>query len=81
MDLSCQDIDNEVANFSSMYAPLKGLFLLAQEAAELTGGKGLRKLSQKICEMKRLFVYERFRNRHLAHALCTELIHAAVEAC
>jgi hypothetical protein len=61
MDLSIQDVDSELASFSTMYAPPKGMFLLARETGELAGGIGLRMLSLKICEMKRLFVYERFR--------------------
>jgi ribosomal protein S18 acetylase RimI-like enzyme len=79
MDLSFQDVNRELACFSTMYAPPNGLFLLAREAGELAAGIGLRMLSAEICEMKRLFVYERFRRRHIAHALCKELIHEAKE--
>ena len=77
MDLSFQEVDNELSNFSSMYAPPDGLFLLAREADELAGGIGLRLLSHGICEMKRLFVYERFRNKHAGRTLCTLLIKEA----
>lgn len=77
MDLSFQDVDSELSNFYSMYASPDGLFLLAQEADELAGGIGLRMLSPEICEMKRLFVYEPFRNKHAGRALCTVLIKEA----
>ena len=77
MDLSFQDVDTELATYSSMYAPPNGLFLLARHAGELAGGIGLRMFAPEVCEMKRLFVYERFRNQHIAHALCKEIIREA----
>ena len=40
MDLSFQDVDSELSNFSSMYAPPDGLFLFAREADGLAGGSG-----------------------------------------
>ena len=78
LDLSFQDVDDELTSFSSVYAPPSGLFLIAREAGELAGGIGLRLFAPKICEMKRLFVYEPFRKRHTGRALCTALIKEAL---
>jgi GNAT superfamily N-acetyltransferase len=77
MDLSFQNIDDETSNFSSIYGPPTGLFLLAWHKGELAGGVGLRMLEPKVCEMKRLFVYDRFRSKGLGRSLCTELIEEA----
>jgi len=79
IDLSFQDIDKELPNFSSMYGPPDGLFLLAWHNGELAGGVGLRKLEAKVCEMKRLFVYERFRGMGVGRGLSTVLINKATK--
>ena len=78
MDLAFQDIDRELSNFSSMYGPPDGLFLLASQKGELAGGVGLRMLEAGICEMKRLFVYDQFRGRGIGRQLCRMLIREAI---
>ncbi len=77
MDLCFQDIDREFSEFSFMYGPPDGLFLLAFYSEQLAGGVGFRKLEADICEMKRLFVYEEYRGRGIGLRLCKELIVAA----
>ena len=77
MDLSFQNIEQELSNFASVYGPPDGLFLLAWHNGEVAGGVGLRKFDVNICEMKRLFVYEKFRGIGLGRSLCVELIKEA----
>jgi GNAT superfamily N-acetyltransferase len=77
MDLSFQDIDKELSNFPSMYGPPNGLFLLAWHRGNLAGGVGLRMLEYKVCEMKRLFVYDQFKSRGVGRSLCNALIQEA----
>jgi putative acetyltransferase len=77
MDLSFQDIDKELSNFPSMYGPPNGLFLLAWHRGKLAGGVGLRMLEPKICEMKRLSIYEHFKSMGIGRSLCTALIQEA----
>lgn len=77
MDLSFQGIDEELSGFASMFGPPDGFFLLAWHDGELAGGVGLRKLAAGVCEMKHLFVYERFRGGGIGRSLCTELIERA----
>ena len=77
MDLSFQDIDNELSNFSSMYGHPNGLFLLAWYRDELGGGVGLRMLETKVCEMKRLFVYDQLKNRGIGRSLCIAVVQEA----
>lgn len=77
MDLSFQDIANELSDFPSMYGPPNGFFLLAWYKGKLAGGVGLRMLQSKVCEMKRLFVYDEFKNKGVGRSLCTALIKKA----
>lgn len=77
LDLSFQGIDRELAEFSSMYGPPDGLFLLAMSGGEPAGGVGLRSLGEGVCEMKRLFVYDRFKGRKVGWSLCIRLIEEA----
>jgi putative acetyltransferase len=63
IDLSFLDIDKELSDLSSMYGPPKGLFLLAWHEDELAGCVGLRMLEPPVCEMKRLYVYDQFKNK------------------
>jgi ribosomal protein S18 acetylase RimI-like enzyme len=77
MDLSFQDIDAELSDFSSMFGPPRGLFLLARDAGQLASGVGLRPLASAICEMKRLFVYDPFKGRGVGRILCARLIEEA----
>ena len=77
LDLSFQGIERELAEFSAMYGPPEGLFLLALSGGEPAGGVGLRSLGEGLCEMKRLFVYDRFKGRKVGRILCLRLIEEA----
>ena len=77
MDLAFQDIDREFSGFPSMYGPPKGCFLIAWQGDEPAGGVGLRMHEPGVCEMKRLFVYDRFKGRGIGRGLCTALIEEA----
>jgi putative acetyltransferase len=77
MDLSFQGIGKELSDFPSMYGPPNGFFLLAWHGGELAGGVGSRLLTAEVCEMKRLFVYDRFRSKGVGRSLCTALIEEA----
>ena len=79
MDLAFQSIDEELLDFPAMYGPPAGLFLLAWQEGELAGGAGLRRFAPGVCEMKRLFVYDRFKGRGVGRRLSTALIAAATE--
>ena len=77
LDLSFQDIDRELAGFAAMYSPPRGCFFLARVGDEVAGGAGLRPFSEGICEMKRLFLPDRFRGLGLGRLLCLRLIEEA----
>ena len=74
MDLGFQDFEAELEGFSSVYGPPRGVFLLAWVDGEPAGGVGMRELGAGVCEMKRLFVYDRFRGCGLGRRLCAALV-------
>ena len=77
VDLAFQNVEKEFSEFRTMYGPPGGAYLLAFADDELAGGVGLRKLQAGVCEMKRLYVYDRFRKKGIGKALCEELIRHA----
>ena len=60
-----------------MYNAPNGLFLLAWYNGKISGGIGLRFLDTIVCEMKRLYVYDKFKKKGIGRILCTELIKEA----
>jgi carbonic anhydrase len=82
IDLSFQNIDRELSNPSTIYGTPEGVFLLAMCGNSLSGGVGFKRLTMftaKTCEMKRLFVYEKFRGRGIGKRLVSENIRLARE--
>lgn len=78
MDLTFQNIVNELAGFNKMYSPPEGCYLIAiMENGKTAGGVGLRKFNADICEMKRLYVYPDYLRKGLGEVLCKELIKQA----
>ena len=72
-----QALARELEDLAASYAPPHGRVLLAREAGEICGGGAYRRLSAEACEMKRLFVRERFRGKGFGRALCNALVAAA----
>lgn len=77
IDLSFQNIDEELADFPGMYREPQGVFLVAKDGNRVVGCVGLRKMSQQICEMKRLFVLDTHKGRGLGDTLVKEVIRQA----
>lgn len=77
IDLKFQNIDKEFKTFERMYGGARGCFLYAKEKDETPGGIALREFNKDICEMKRLFVYEKFWNQGIGKRLCLELLKVA----
>ena len=75
--LCFQNFDQELKNLPGDYAPPNGRLLLATIDDQLAGCVALRKRSQGICEMKRLFVRSEHRKTGLGRALVDTIIDEA----
>ena len=67
VDLSFQGFEEELAALPGEYAPPSGRLLVAEDAGvDIAGCAALRRIDDEICEMKRLYVPERFRGSGLS---------------
>jgi ribosomal protein S18 acetylase RimI-like enzyme len=74
VNLDYQGNDAEFANLPGKYAAPGGCVLLADRDGKIDGCVAFRKVSEDICEMKRLYVRPHARRRHLGQLLVGELI-------
>jgi GNAT superfamily N-acetyltransferase len=77
LDLCFQSFDEELANLPGKYAAPDGRLFLAFSDERLAGCIALRKLEDGICEMKRLFVRDRFRGQKIGVRLIEKLFEEA----
>ena len=75
--LGHQALDAELAQLSVKYSPPHGWAFLAHGDGDICGCGGYRRMSDEICEMKRVFVPERFRGKGVGRALCNEIVRSA----
>ena len=71
------DFELEVTSLPGKYAPPAGRLLVARAPTELAGTVALRSLGQGVCEMKRLFVREAYRDQGLGRTLVHEILDQA----
>ena len=77
IDLCFQNFEKELADLPGDYAPADGRLLLAYDDGVLVGCVALRKIGEDICEMKRLFLRDRFRGQGLGRSLIDAIINEA----
>jgi GNAT superfamily N-acetyltransferase len=77
--LSHQALDRELETLQTRYGPPSGKAFLARRDGEVVGCGAYRRRSDEFCEMKRLFVPDRFRGLGLGRKLSAALIAAAKE--
>jgi putative acetyltransferase len=80
IDLSFDDFEREMAEFPGAYARPDGRLLLAIEGGRAVGTVAFRRLSGKICEMKRMYVRPEFRGRGIGRMLAKRVIEEAQDA-
>lgn len=74
MNLDFQNTKREFQLFEKMYGKPEGCFIYATINGAIAGGVAIRKLDSKVCEMKRLFVYNSCQGKGLGELLCKEII-------
>jgi putative acetyltransferase len=72
--LCFQSFEQELQNLPGLYAPPSGRLILARYRQRAAGCIALRKLDDKICEMKRLYVRPECRGHKLGQSLVGHLI-------
>jgi ribosomal protein S18 acetylase RimI-like enzyme len=75
ISLCFQNFDQELANLPGDYASPSGRLLLARLEGEVAGCIALRKLDDKTCEMKRLYLRPEFRGKGLG----AKMVHALLD--
>ena len=80
LDLCFQNFEKELAELPGAYAPPTGRLLLAFDNDQLAGCVALRKLSDGVCEMKRLFLRPEFHGQGRGRELTERIIREARDA-
>lgn len=66
--------EEELRTLPGAYVPPTGQLLLATFGGATAGCVALREIDATCCEMKRMFVYERFHGQGIGRALGTEIV-------
>ena len=77
--LCFQDFEKELANLPGDYAPPLGRLLVAVDDVRLAGCVALRRIDERVCEMKRLYVRPTYRGAGLGRKLAEAVITSACE--
>jgi len=73
-DLCFQNFSEELKNLPGDYSPPSGSLLLANYEGEPAGCIALRRIDDRTCEMKRLYVKDIFRGKNIGKLLVDKII-------
>ena len=77
--LKVQNYDEEVNDLKKKYGTPDGRLYLLYYDKELAGCVGLRKIDAENCEMKRLYIRQKYRGKNLGNILVKKIITEARE--
>ena len=77
IDLAFQDFGTELKTLPGKYGPPDGALILASVDGKGAGCVALRRISEDICEMKRLYVRNTYRGLGIGKALISMLVDEA----
>ena len=80
LDMSFQDIENELSDPAGKYTPPAGEILVAYEDGTVWGMVAYHRHSEERCEMKRLYVDPQCRGQRLGEKLVDQIIEHAKNA-
>ena len=78
--LEIQNYEEELEHLDVKYGMPDGRLYIAFYGGELAGCIGLRKIDERNCEMKRLYVRPAFRGKNIGNKLIQQIITDAKEA-
>nr|WP_299339086.1 GNAT family N-acetyltransferase [Allomuricauda sp.] len=80
IDLAFQNFESELESISNQYGEPEGvLFLIFSTSQETIGCFGIRKFSEGICELKRMYLESRFRGQGIGKRMMEEALTAATD--
>lgn len=79
IDLTFQDFESEIKGLPGKYGSPDGALILALVDGKEAGCVALRKITEDICEMKRLYVRDSYRGLGIGKALANIIIETAVK--
>ena len=77
VDLCFQSFEEELAGLPGKYGPPDGVLLMAMDGRQSAGCVALRKVEDRVCEMKRLYLRPQYRGRGLGRLLAERILSEA----